>query len=130
MESKSYSSLILLPTYEDRLRYLRLSDILPGGPGKRFHVRDRKRWDKIRKEVVCRDMCYDLGIPGLDIPGAVIVHHIIPVDDEMYAEDSPLLYDPENLISCSIASHNYIHYGKWPDEPLNPIRRPGDTKLW
>ena len=54
----------------------------------------------------------------------------IPVDDDMYAEDSPLLYDPENLISCSIASHNYIHYGKWPDEPLNPIRRPGDTKLW
>ena len=69
---------------------MRLSDILPGGPGKRFHVRDRKRWDKIRKEVICRDMCYDLGIPGLDIPGAVIVHHIIPVDDDMYAEDSPL----------------------------------------
>lgn len=130
MESKCYSELILLPTYEERLRYLRLPDILPGGPGKRFHLKDRKRWEAIRKEVICRDMCYDLGIPGFDIPGIIIVHHINPVDDDMYCTDSPLLYDPENLISCSLPSHNYIHYGKWPDSPIMTERKPGDTKLW
>lgn len=130
MASKCYSELILLPTYEERLRYLRLPDILPGGPGKRFHLKDRKRWEAVRKEVICRDMCYDLGVPGFYIPGIIIVHHIIPVDDDMYCTDSPLLYDQENLISCSLPSHNYIHYGKWPDSPNTTERKPGDTKFW
>ena len=129
MGIKTYSELITLPTYKERLRYLRLYTILPGGPGKRFHCKNRKRWDAVRHEIIIRDHLFDLGVPGMEIPGIIIVHHINPVDDDMYASDSPLLYDPENLISCSLESHQYIHYGKLPDPPFEG-RRPGDTKLW
>ncbi len=126
---KNYSELLTISTYEGRLKYLKLGDILYGGPGKRFHVRNRKRWESIREEIIGRDLAFDLGIPGMQIDGRVIVHHINPVTDEMLVTDDPLLYDPENLISCSNDSHEYIHYGRWPDKKKGP-RYPGDTKLW
>lgn len=126
---KSYSELMRLQTYEDRLRYLRLDKVIAGAPGKRFHCRNRKKWDKIREEVIGRDLGFDLGVSGREIRGRIIVHHINPVDDDMYCNDSPLLYDLENLISVSNESHEYIHYGKFPDPPKEE-RRPNDTKLW
>ena len=127
---KSYSELLRYSTYEDRLRYLRLKDILPGGPGKRFHVRNRKRWDIVRENIIARDLGYDLGVPGMEIKGRIIVHHINPVTDDMICSDDALLYDLENLISVSNESHQYIHYGKFPEQTLPEVRRPGDTKLW
>lgn len=126
---KSYSELIALPTYEERLRYLKLEETLVGGPGKRFHVRNRKQWERVRQDVIARDLGFDLGIPGREISGRIIVHHINPVTDDMFCADDPMLYDLENLISASNESHEYIHHGKWPDPPVEP-RRPGDTKLW
>lgn len=127
---KSYSELIHYSTYEDRLRYLKLEDVLPGAPGKRFHVKNRKRWDIVRESIIARDLGYDLGIPGMEIKGRIIVHHINPVTDDMICSDSALLYNPENLISVSNESHQYIHYGKFPEQPLPEVRKPGDTKLW
>ena len=67
--------------------------------------------------------------PGKEIVGSIIVHHINPVTDEMYGTNSPMLYDPDNLITVSRETHDYIHYGTIPQEPLGP-RSPGDTKLW
>lgn len=124
-----YSELITLPTYEERLRYLRLDETLAGGPGKRFHVQNRRRWERVREDIIARDLGFDCGVPGNEISGRIIVHHMNPVDDDMYCTDDQMLYDPENLICVSAASHEYIHHGKWPDSPLEP-RRPGDTKLW
>ena len=39
---KSYTDLLSMKTYKERLEYLKLSDILPGAPGKRIHMRNRK----------------------------------------------------------------------------------------
>ena len=126
---KSYTDLLSMKTYKERLEYLKLSDILPGAPGKRFHMRNRKLWDRVREKVIARDLGFDLGIPGKEIVGSVIVHHINPVTDEMYGTNSPMLYDPDNLITVSRETHDYTHYGTIPQEPLGP-RSPGDTKLW
>lgn len=126
---KSYTDLLSMKTYKERLEYLKLSDILPGAPGKRFHMRNRKLWDRVREKVIARDLGFDLGIPGKEIVGSIIVHHINPVTDEMYGTNSPMLYDPDNLITVSRETHDYIHYGTIPREPLGP-RSPGDTKLW
>ena len=126
---KSYMDLLSMKTYKERLEYLKLSDILPGAPGKRFHMRNRKLWDRVREKVIARDLGFDLGIPGKEIVGSIIVHHINPVTDEMYGTNSPMLYDPDNLITVSRETHDYIHYGTVPQEPLSP-RSPGDTKLW
>ena len=126
---KSYTDLLSMKTYEERLEYLKLSDILPGAPGKRFHMRNRKLWDRVREKVIARDLGFDLGVPGKEIVGSIIVHHINPVTDEMYGTNSPMLYDPDNLITGSRETRDYIHYGTIPQEPLGP-RSPGDTKLW
>ena len=126
---KSYTDLLSMKTYKERLEYLKLSDILPGAPGKRFHMRNRKLWDRVREKVIARDLGFDLGIPGKEIVGSIIVHHINPVTDEMYGTNSPMLYDPDNLITVSRETHDYIHYGTIPQEPLGS-RSPGDTKLW
>lgn len=126
---KSYTDLLSMKTYKERLEYLKLSDILPGAPGKRFHMRNRKLWDRVREKVIARDLGFDLGVPGKEIVGSIIVHHINPVTDEMYGMNSPMLYDPDNLITVSRETHDYIHYGTIPQEPLGP-RSPGDTKLW
>lgn len=127
---RTYSELIRLQTYKERLEYLKLSDILPGAPGKRFHVRNRRRWDRIRRDVIARDLGYDLGIPGMVISGRIIVHHMNPVTDDMICEDSQMLYDMDNLISVSSDTHEYIHYGKFPLKVPILERFPGDTKLW
>lgn len=126
---RTYSELILLPTYNERLHYLRLPDILSGGPGKRFHVRNRKKWDLVRQDVIARDLGFDLAVSGKEISGRIIVHHMNPVTDDMICDDDPLLYSMDNLICCSNDTHQYIHYGTIPLPPLEP-RRPGDTKLW
>lgn len=126
---KSYTDLLSMKTYKERLEYLKLSDILPGAPGKRFHMRNRKLWDRVREKVIARDLGFDLGVPGKEIVGSIIVHHINPVTDEMYGTNSPMLYDPDNLITVSRETHDYIHYGTISQEPLGP-RSPGDTKLW
>ena len=126
---KSYTDLLSMKTYKERLEYLKLSDILPGAPGKRFHMRNRKLWDRVREKVIARDLGFDLGVPGKEIVGSIIVHHINPVTDEMYGTNSPMLYDPDNLITVSRETHDYIHYGTIPQEPLGR-RSPGDTKLW
>ena len=126
---KFYTDLLSMKTYKERLEYLKLSDILPGAPGKRFHMRNRKLWDRVREKIIARDLGFDLGVPGKEIVGSIIVHHINPVTDEMYGANSPMLYDPDNLITVSRETHDYIHYGTIPQEPFGP-RSPGDTKLW
>ena len=46
-------------------------------------------------------------------------------------EFDPDILDPEYLISVSHDTHNAIHYGFEPPEPIKPaIRTPQDTTLW
>ena len=133
---KCYSELILLPTFQARYQYLRLN----GEVGKETFGFDRymnqffyrsPEWRRVRDFVISRDEGCDLGIPGREIFGRVIIHHMNPIRPEDIRNRSELLLDPEYLITTIHDTHLAIHYG---DEHLllqEPVeRRPNDTCLW
>lgn len=126
---KSYEEVNKLESYEERLRYLRTHEN-PGNKNRKlmnmFYKGDP--WLYVKGEVEKRDMACDLGIPGLVIEGPILVHHINPIYEEDVMNESPLLLDQNNLICCSLETHNKIHYSK--EEEPYVERRPGDTKLW
>lgn len=72
-----------------------------------------------------------MGIPGHEIRGGLLIHHINPVKPEDLRERADWILDPNFLITTTQRTHNAIHYG---DKELLPKpyveRRPGDTKLW
>lgn len=136
MNIKCYSDLVLLPTFQDRYRYLRLNGLV----GKETFGFDRymnqffyrsPEWRRVRDMVITRDEGCDLGIPGRDIFGKIIIHHMNPIRPEDIRNRSELILDPEYLIATTHDTHLAIHYG---DEHLllqEPVeRRPNDTCPW
>lgn len=136
MNIKCYSELMILPTFQARYRYLRLS----GAVGKETFGFDRymnqffyrsPEWKNVRDLVIIRDGGCDLGIPGREIFSRIIIHHMNPIRPEDIRNRSELLLDPEYLITTVHETHQAIHYG---DEHLliqEPIvRRPNDTCPW
>ena len=81
--------------------------------------------------MILRDIGCDLGIPGHEIGGMVLIHHIRPLTLKDISEGSEALLDPDYLICVSHETHNAIHYG---DEKLLPRepeeRKPNDTCPW
>lgn len=133
---RRYSELKLLETFEDRFDYL----MIGGRVGEDTFGFDRyinqsfytsKEWRDIRNEVIVRDSGCDLGIPGREINGAILIHHINPMsaDDIVHGED--WILDPEFLVTTTKSTHNAIHYGNR-SQLAQPFveRAPGDTKLW
>lgn len=124
------------PSFEDRYLYLRLG----GGVGEETfgfarHLNQMfyrsRAWKDVRNYVIDRDNGCDLGVPGFEIHGELLVHHINPITPEDIELGNPDIVDPENLVTTTLRTHNAIHYG---DESLlivAPIeRQPGDTRLW
>lgn len=134
---RTYSELILLPTFEERFRYLNLSGIVGEDTFGFDRYLNQKfyrsaEWRKIRDQVIVRDMGCDLGIEDRLIPGKILIHHMNPISDRDIRYATDLLVNPEYLICVSHATHNAIHYG---DENLliasTPIvRTPYDTCPW
>ena len=133
---KTYTELIKYQTYEERFRYLKLDGIV----GQETFGFDRylnqlfyrsNKWKKIRDMVIVRDNGCDLGVPGYEIYGRVIIHHMNPITIHDIERESEFLLDPEFLISTVHNTHNAIHYG---DESLlitTPIERTkNDTCPW
>ncbi len=133
---KCYSELMLLPTFQARYQYLRLN----GEVGKETFGFDRymnqffyrsPEWRRVRDFVITRDEGFDLGIPGREIFGRIVIHHMNPIRPEDIRNRSDLLLDPEYLITTIHDTHLAIHYG---DEHLllqEPVeRRPNDTCPW
>lgn len=133
---RTYSELILLPTFEARFEYLRLD----GRVGEDTFGFDRYlnqlfyrsyEWRKIRDHVIVRDNACDLAVEGYDIYGKILIHHMNPITVRDIELRTDLLLDPEYLICVTHNTHNAIHYG---DENLiikTPIvRRPNDTCPW
>ena len=136
MDIKCYSELMLLPTFQARYQYLRLN----GEVGKETFGFDRymnqffyrsPEWRRVRDFVITRDEGCDLGIPGREIFGRIVIHHMNPIRPEDIRNRSDLLLDPEYLITTIHDTHLAIHYG---DEHLllqEPVeRRPNDTCPW
>lgn len=127
----SYSKLVLLSDYNERLNYLSLWKYgynSPRGIGQFLY--QTKEWKRVREEIIFRDLGYDLGIPGINIQGRVLVHHIKPIlEEDIEHWNVDILFNPDNLITVSDDTHNKIHY----KEIINYAyteRSPGDTKLW
>lgn len=134
---KSYSELIRIPTFEERLEYLktnnRVGDITFGYERYLNQILYRcGEWLELRPRIITRDNGCDLAFPGLEIIGTrIIVHHIIPVTVEMILNRDPLVFDPENLVSTQDITHRIIHYGTCRSGPIIPVeRKPNDTCPW
>lgn len=130
VDRRSYSELILLHTFSERLEYLKLLDNNVESPrhmsGEFFKS---KIWLITRQLVIDRDLGFDLGIFGVYIDGPMYVHHINPINELDIRHRTQRLLDPDNLITSSMDTHNSIHYKKIEKERWVE-RRPGDTKLW
>lgn len=141
--SRSYSELITLDTFEERFEYLKLS----GGVGRPTFGGARMlnqtfynspEWRSFHHRIVLRDstnnyVC-DLGCLDHDIPpkALVIVHHLNPITKEDILYRNPAVLDPENVICCSLDTHNALHYGSIDSIKSNEliIRTENDTIPW
>lgn len=136
MSIKRYSELMLLPTFEERYRYLQLNGVI----GDETFGFDRyinqmfyrsQEWKQVRDYVIVRDNGCDLGIEGHEIRGKILIHHMNPIGIKDIQQVNKFLLDPEYLITTMLSTHNAIHYG---DESLlvkDPIERSkNDTCPW
>lgn len=133
---KTYSELIALPTFEERLEYLRLY----GDVGRETFGFERylnqalyhsKEWELTKTKVIARDMGFDLAHSDHPIGGRlIIVHHMNPITANDIRGHSDLIFNPEYLISTILDTHNIIHYGIVRPQIPDGNRTPGDTTLW
>lgn len=136
MTIKTYRELCRFSTFEERFEYLKLGGVV----GNSTFGFDRylnqmfyrsSEWKQIRNEVIVRDNGCDLGIPGYEINGGVLVHHINPIASDDITEHLDWILDPEYLITTTHDTHNAIHYGNSSLLGSKMVeRKPGDTKLW
>lgn len=137
MMNKSYSELIKLESFEDRFNYLktnsRIGDETFGYS--RFLNQEfykSKKYRHVRDMAIIRDMGCDLGILDRPIKGEpCILHHINEISIDDIINDSPILYDLENMITTRSSTHKAIHFGDIDLLPNSPIEREvNDTCPW
>ena len=137
MDVKTYSELILLPTFEKRFEYLKLSGIV----GQDTFGYDRylnqylyhvdRDWKRARDRAIIRDNGCDLAMDGYIIYDRILVHHINPITVDDIKLRRPCVFDLDNLICVSLRTHNAIHYGDTNQLATVPIERtPNDTCPW
>ena len=136
MSIRTYSELILLPTFEERFKYLQLN----GRVGDDTFGFDRyinqnfyrsAEWKRIRDQIIIRDNGCDLALEGYEIYGRILIHHMNPITVKDVELSTEYLMNPEYLICVTHNTHNAIHYG---DEKLinkGPVvRTKNDTCPW
>lgn len=134
---KSYSELILIPSFEDRYRYLKLN----GKVGEdTFGVKrwlnqvfyKSEDWIRFRRDIIIRDNGCDLGVKGHELNYGIQIHHIDPINEQdILSRNIGKLLNPENVICTSPSTHKAIHYGD--DSILYTVeveRKPNDTIPW
>lgn len=133
---KTYSELILIPTFTERLRYLLLDGTVACptfGPNRYINQQlyQSYEWQKVRRAVIMRDNGNDLGVEGYSIANGILIHHINPITEEMILKRDPEIFNLDNLITTSRDTHNTIHYGdaNLIKEDWKP-RTPNDTIPW
>ncbi len=113
---RTYSELIKIPTFEERVEYLRLY----GTVGEDTFGFDRYlnqmfytsyEWRMLRKDIITRDMGCDLAFPEFEIIGKIIIHHMNPISRDDIINKTDLLLNPEYLICTCKNTHDIIHYG-------------------
>lgn len=125
----NYTELMKIEKWGDRLESLKVRGLdyeIPKAISERLYK--SHQWKIFAKEIRKRDGFQDMGIKGEYIDGRIIVHHINPLETEDILYWKDCCFDPENVISVSLDTHNAIHY-KCKNDTIEE-RRPGDTKLW
>lgn len=137
MSVRTYSELILLPTFEERFEYLKLDGVVCESTfgfdrwlNQMFYK--TKEWRAVRRQVILRDRGLDLGVDGCDIQGNIYVHHMNPIAKEDILERSEFLLNPQYLICASYDTHQAITYGNCDLLPMRTVieRQPNDTCPW
>ena len=133
---KTYSELIMIPTFLERYRYLKIG----GRVGEDTFGYDRYlnqtlyrslEWKRFRRDMILRDSGLDLACDGYEIYEKILVHHIDPITPRDVIRRDPKIFDPENVVCVSLNTHNAIHYGDESLLMLDPIvRTKNDTCPW
>ena len=136
MSIRTYSELILLPTFEERFRYLQLN----GRVGDDTFGFDRyinqkfyrsAEWKRIRDYIIIRDNGCDLALDGYEIHGRILIHHMNPITISDIKFSTEYLMNPDYLICVTHNTHNAIHYGDEKQIITGPIvRTKNDTCPW
>lgn len=136
MSIKCYSELIAIPTFIERYQYLKIG----GRVGADTFGHDRYlnqilyhsgEWLDFRDEIIIRDNGCDLAHPEFELRDRILIHHINPITVEDVLRRDPKIFDPENVISTCLNTHNAIHYGDESRLMLLPITRTqNDTCPW
>lgn len=136
MNRRSYQELLQLSTFEERYNYLRLY----GKVGIETFGFDRWlnqrfytsiEWKQLRNKIIIRDEGCDLGILTMPCFGRAIVHHMNPITEEELIHGDESIFNPNNLILCSLQTHNAIHYGDLSKIQKNVVERHvNDTCPW
>lgn len=122
LEIRTYSELILLPSFEERFEYLKIQ----GCVGEATFGYDRfinqqfyssPEWRRIRRSIILRDNACDLAIPGREL-NRVVIHHMNPISLDDLVDQTDWLLNPEYLICVSHDTHNALHYGSLESLPL------------
>lgn len=135
--TKTYSELISIPTFEDRYKYLKLSGTVGADTfgydrylNQTFYRTDQE-WKEIRDKVIIRDNGCDLGIEGREIKKNIIVHHMNPITKDDIINRTDRLLNPEYLICTTHNTHMAIHYGEEDLLVKDPVtRKKNDTSPW
>lgn len=133
---RNYTDLIKLSKFMDRFNYLKLN----GKIGEDTFGFDRylnqifytsSEWRKVRNFVIVRDNGCDLGVPGFNIGGRILIHHMNPISVHDVIQRNKDILNPEYLICVSKLTHQAIHYGNEDLLPIEPIERSlNDTCPW
>lgn len=134
---RTYSELIKIPTFEERVKYLKIRQQRVGEDTFGY---DRwlnqafyrsQEWKDLRREIFIRDHGYDLAMEGFPLNDKAIIHHLNPITKHDLVNRTKYLLDPEYLVSANLLTHNAIHYS---DETILftgiKERQPNDTCPW
>lgn len=136
MSSKSYSELISIKEYEKRFNYLKCPGLVAKDTFGRMRFLNQQLytstpWRNLRNKIIERDNGFDMACEGF-LAEQIVIHHINPITVEDFENDSPLIWDPENLVCVDKRTHQAIHYGDYSMiKPVELVERyPYDTCPW
>lgn len=132
---KSYDELIQIEDFYDRLEYLqdvkRVAEETFGGHRYLNQALYKSyEWKRTRRQIILRDEGMDLAHPDFPINGLVYVHHLNPITIDDIYERRECVFDLNNLVCCSMATHNALHYGRNIERREYEPRKPNDTCPW
>lgn len=142
---RTYSELITIPTFEERLAYLQTNnrvgrDTFGFDRWMNQYFYSTSDWKRIRNHVILRDYGCDLACCDRPIPESkskngktlsnIVVHHMNPIAPEEILEHNIDILNPEFLITCSVWTHNLITYGGEEYTKKNVERTANDTCPW